>query len=614
VVGRRGHHQRAGGAVRISGLGLALLLCACGAGSRASHDDGGTTDDDAGTLPDGAPALDAGPAWPPPTLELRCKDGVDDDGDEAVDCDDSDCDVHLACQPDTCPAGFTRVVLEPVPVPDAIPVQDNLYVYFPGPNPSQAMTRVEWQLTLRHEQAGTLQIEYYAPAGAANLPLTYGVGQPGADFDRTIVTDDSTVDFLDDTPPYRGRYHPPDYPLHLLHDYAISPEGTWTLHIANPTDAPGILDALAVAMCVCDDCEVGPTCTNGLDDDADGSADCATDTCTVDRRCIPETQCGDDEESFANPIGFQVDQDLDDLIDCRDPDCDGIDGCEFAHELTCDDGLDNDNDGFDHFSDGPKDCRDPDCTGSQACRVEASCTNGADDDGHGKVDCADVGCQATVACGGTEAMCTGGVDDDRDGQVDCADADCAGRLGCIAVTCPAGDTLVVVESQRTPTIYGLENWELIQLYQPTAGKITKVLAELSAGPDNVYVSLESPGLFPAFAGPLLSYYEGPYDHVIFDDSAPDAVATSGPYTGRWRSAGDPLSQLHGLQARGVWNLQVSQVGAGEPFGALATHFAIAVCVCTTCELPEVCNDFYDNDGDGARDCDDSDCASRPICQ
>ena len=82
------------------------------------------------------------------------------------------------------------------------------------------------------------------------------------------------------------------------------------------------------------------------------------------------------------------------------------------------------------------------------------CSDGVDNDGDGKVDCADADCPAGTACsatgkscgGGTCSVCSGnggppepsesscgdGFDNDCDGQVDCLDANCSGKL------CPTG--------------------------------------------------------------------------------------------------------------------------------------------------------------------------------
>jgi hypothetical protein len=58
-----------------------------------------------------------------------------------------------------------------------------------------------------------------------------------------------------------------------------------------------------------------------------------------------------------------------------------------------------------------------------------NCSNGSDDDGDGKIDCADPECWGAAGCT-TEQNCNDGQDDDLDGAADCADEDCDGTLAC----------------------------------------------------------------------------------------------------------------------------------------------------------------------------------------
>jgi hypothetical protein len=91
-------------------------------------------------------------------------------------------------------------------------------------------------------------------------------------------------------------------------------------------------------------------------------------------------------------------------------------GCGPGTEATCDDGADNDGDGF-------VDCADQDCWGGPVCGE--ACDNGRDDDGDGAIDCSDPDC--ADACSGStgDEVCDDGTDDDGDWLVDCMDPDCA---------------------------------------------------------------------------------------------------------------------------------------------------------------------------------------------
>ena len=80
-----------------------------------------------------------------------------------------------------------------------------------------------------------------------------------------------------------------------------------------------------------------------------------------------------------------VDNDCDGTLDCADSDCVGNAVCV----EVCDDGEDND-------ADGNVDCADSDCVGNAAC-VEV-CDDGKDNDADGNVDCADADCEGAPAC------------------------------------------------------------------------------------------------------------------------------------------------------------------------------------------------------------------------
>jgi len=95
-------------------------------------------------------------------------------------------------------------------------------------------------------------------------------------------------------------------------------------------------------------------CTDGIDNDGDGNADCADSDCLTDPACIPagtEDVCNDG-----------IDNDSDGAFDCADDDCIGIDGCGAEGKFeTCSDGIDND-------ADGGIDCADAGCAKNRSCK------------------------------------------------------------------------------------------------------------------------------------------------------------------------------------------------------------------------------------------------------
>ena len=58
------------------------------------------------------------------------------------------------------------------------------------------------------------------------------------------------------------------------------------------------------------------------------------------------------------------------------------------------------------------------------CAAESDCGDTTDDDGDGRIDCADFGCVGVGVCEAYEQTCDDLEDNDGDGAVDCADLDC----------------------------------------------------------------------------------------------------------------------------------------------------------------------------------------------
>jgi Lamin Tail Domain len=96
-----------------------------------------------------------------------------------------------------------------------------------------------------------------------------------------------------------------------------------------------------------------------------------------------------------------------------------------ATEISCDDGVDND-------EDGDYDCGDPDCFGIGACTVESLCGDGMDNDLDDATDCMDPDCTGIDPCGDEDTLerCTDNMDNDNDGNTDCDDPDCANIYEC----------------------------------------------------------------------------------------------------------------------------------------------------------------------------------------
>jgi len=268
-------------------------------------------------------------------------------------------------------------------------------------------------------------------------------------------------------------------------DASDTPDTPATPDVTIDTPAPDVTPDLPPPMDVCaaQPESSAAACTNGRDDDCDGTTDCRDLGCAVfcvpdagpDVACVPR---GAEDSNAACSNG--LDDDCDGFVDCGGvtlPDF----GCTMGAAVTvcrdagpapdvacvprgaedsnaaCSNGLDDDCDGYIDCGgvtlpdfgctmgaavtvcprDGgvPRDV-DPSCVPRTEDSL-AACTNGLDDDCDGFVDCDDRNCSCVgscrpfrtdCTCRGLEnaaAVCRDAVDNDCDGFVDCNDFDCS---------------------------------------------------------------------------------------------------------------------------------------------------------------------------------------------
>lgn len=191
-------------------------------------------------------------------------------------------------------------------------------------------------------------------------------------------------------------------------------------------------------------------CGDGVDNDCSGFIDCNDFSCCSHVTCGAGTACGNDTDagSCTPTVGAGMentmelctnglDDDCNGFADCREFDCGGFCPAENSTR-TCTDGVDNDGDPF-------VDCEDNDCENRVVCAGEvtnAACSDGMDNDGNDGIDCADPDCQAEgiVVCDGTTpvtiapgdiaaavaVVCHDEMDNDSSegGNYDCGDFSC----------------------------------------------------------------------------------------------------------------------------------------------------------------------------------------------
>jgi hypothetical protein len=545
---------------------------ACARPPESVCDDGVDEDGDGLVDCDDADCLGAAPCLPP-APETVCDDGADDDADGLTDCDDSDCDGALACRP---PAPETNC--------------DN-----------------------------------------------------GADDDGDGVTDCDDVDC--------------DGAL-----VCLPPAPETNCDNGADDDADGLVDcadADCAGAAACLPSPVEAVCDDEADDDADGLTDCDDADCDADPACQPalvETDCDNDK-----------DDDADGLTDCDD-----VDDCAAAPPCTappedCGDGVDND-------GDGRADCDDPDCAAAAGCAcvddafedddAPADATlavptafypdlvsAGGDDDWFavevcargllvaravydgtaGALELAILAADGSVHAAGaptadgrraawratgdgtvyvrvsqpnaaaclpyalgltldrtecvvaTPESCADGLDNDADGAVDCDDADCALDPACGACADDANEdddgplaaTPVVTPASWPTLVANDEDWFAVEAC--TGGLlVARVTFDRGAGALDLSIVAA--------------------DGTVHAAGAPTAAGSRAA----WSATLD-----------GTAYVRVRQPAAGAclPYGITITLDR------TNCDVvrPEVCTDGRDNDGDGAVDCDDPDCADVHAC-
>lgn len=176
------------------------------------------------------------------------------------------------------------------------------------------------------------------------------------------------------------------------------------------------LSILALAGAACLPVAQPEICTSGVDEDLDALSDCEDPDCAADAACT----------GAAEDCAAPGDEDGDGLTDCVDPDC--------AADPLCLPGSEDCAAPGDEDGDALADCADPDCVGDPACAaVPEDCAAPGDEDGDGAENCGDSDCAGDPACAPPPEDCSAVGDEDGDGAADCADADCAGDPGC-AVT------------------------------------------------------------------------------------------------------------------------------------------------------------------------------------
>jgi hypothetical protein len=296
-------------------------------------------------------------------------------------------------------------------------------------------------------------------------------------------------------------------------------------------------------------CAAVEDCSNGVDDDCNGLVDCFDKTCQGDPACVDHKQ-----ETCTNGI----DDDGNGLVDCKDPACFGDKACATPGREVCNNNLDDDGDGY-------IDCKDPDCTGDPSCVVTPGaeiCDNGKDDNGDRLVDCSDPQCKTFAAC--LQSACTPDVD-----------------FGAIA----ASGTSVTRTMATTGSTASFATCA-------SPGGVARVGSFNLAAVADVRLDFSQ----AAGAAHVVALFRAGVGQAC-DQNSVDCL-----------KVGDQASATttyNALAPGNYWLVVQSFPGtSGSTTVTLSTGKSGAT---------EICDNGIDDDGDGAIDCADHDCAAAPTC-
>lgn len=286
-----------------------------------------------------------------------------------------------------------------------------------------------------------------------------------------------------------------------------------------------------------------------------------------------------------------VDDDCDLLIDCADPDCDGLFPCTCLGPPVpenCTDGQDNDCDDL-------VDCADPNCAVADACDecVPEDCDNGEDDDCDDTIDCADDACVFDPGCAPQAEICNNDLDDDGDGAIDCDDDECFAVPVCVESQSNCGTAQPIFESGS--------------FFGSTTGNPNNTEGSCGGGAGEAVFQLIL--LEPAHV--VLDSIGTSFDSVLYVRSGNCGVGfelgcddDSGGFM--WSARLDFTLMQPGNYFVFLDGYTIDPQG-GPNEGNWQLNVEIVE------NPPEVCDDIIDNDGDVYADCGDPDCVAAPGC-
>ncbi len=557
-----------------------------------------------------------------------CDNGSDDDGDGYSDCDDPDCANHPACAAPACPdADLGAIDLPLLGYGNTVGFDNDMAGSCGG------------------QDAEELTFSWTAPGDGY-----YVVNTQGSAFDTLLYAFDGScdgpeLDCNDDTTINGESVYSSELILALVagQNVVIAVDGFGTeagdfsieIYRTEAFECSDGMDNDEDGMADCDDSDCSndaaclvEDCVDGIDNDGDNAIDCLDDDCTNDPSCTafacPEADLGSDlpivatgdTGSAGNDLAGSCGgaQALDYAVSWTAP-ADGTylfstegsnfdtvlylldGGCTGATEIACND--------------------DKDLSAGYYAEVTADLTQGQTVvvavDGF---DAAEYGAFILSIAGTETGSCTDGIDNDGDGSTDCTDSDCANDSACMVEDCSNG-----IDDDGDGLADCIDDDCALE---PNCLQTSCPDFDLGTQIGNATATGSSVGVSNDFASSLCNG-GGEAPDVTFVWTAP----TAGTYA--FDTQGSDFDTilyfLAGSCDGGEFDCNDDDGGtiqsgltayfqAGETaiivvdgYGTAAGNYVLNIQGTES----DACDDGTDNDGDGLVDCDDDDCANQSAC-
>lgn len=423
-------------------------------------------------------------------IETNCTDGLDNDGDGQIDCADTNCAAYPGC---SCTA--TAALTCGAPISGSNTSGTNDVAQFPCAGWST--TGPEAVYTITPPVSGTITVDMTSLT--ADLDLFVTTGSAGSCDPAGCVDSSGTENLASEQVSWSATGGTTYY---VVADGYQGGQGSFSLSATCPTgstevacsdgfddDGDGDIDC-ADSDCVNDPNCNGPTsetnCVDGLDDDVDGLVDCFDPDCAGDPAC-PQTTCQAQGllpcNTTVNGTSAGAPNEVNEYSCSNWPNT----GPEAVYTLTPPasgtvtvnlTGLSEDVDLFVTQANGtacdPDNCIDAsgeyDLADEQAqFTASAGTTYYVVVDGWQGASSA-FQLSATCPAATSEVVCSDGADDDGDGLIDCDDPDCSGDPACQASECDADDSVScgdVIDGNNSESSNGVNQWSCVTW--PTSG-------------------------------------------------------------------------------------------------------------------------------------------------